>query len=876
MKIKYLYRCIALILMTALLPVFAYADFSAYSESDRETYMQDAALLQKLGVLDETPDITKTVTRSEYAKILVSLVLGECNISEETEIGFSDVGADNENAAYIYQGYNLRLFSGFDDGTYRPNDMIMVEDAVASLVKAMGYRILAEEKGGFPSGYLTVASQNGIFDGLDIYIGYNLTYGTFVRMLINSFGAEFLVPIYTNTSNDINYKKGENGFLERLRIEKKVGIVTANKYTHLTNDSTVAKNALDIDGQTYFTEEDYSDFLGYKVVFYVSSEGNRDEIVYIARKSSMNREKLITAEDLYSYSQRTYEYSEGDRNRRLTLPTRISIIYNGVCAAEPTAAMMKPENGEVRFVDNNNDGVYDVLFITDYETWIVKSVAAEDKRIYDMDKNGYLDLSEADFIHISDTDGNEITLPELKRYNVLSVTRSQNGRAAGIIVSSSTVKDVITSFSGDGKVEIGGKEYEVLDFVGIDRSCVGKSGTFFLDFMGKIAYFIDNTLSGMAIGFLVDAQTTNSAIDSKMMIKLYSTDERMLVLNCTERIKIDGVKYRDSEKAITALRKGETEISCQPVLYKTDERGDVTEINTPYNSADNPNAQPGSEETADSLRLLTKIVDAEDDVIWQNGSGLFNGKISASTDFILFNIPGSPKTANEREFSITEMSGLDEQPACESVEFYSADSNNLISSIGVMYGSSGSVKPGGAKYGVIANVATVLNEGNEVTKVTIEMHNGSRTVLFDPSDATVIGLSDGQTLHVGDFVEYYAGASGYISWMNVLYIHDSEDMNVKQGSYWAKSRAASGYVFSREKDIISISAEPISGELAQDTLDVQDLGRYKKIMQYDSKRNILFDITANEIYDWKSVGLEYSKIIYCTDQGTPLMMICYK
>ena len=873
MKMKYLYRCVSIILTAALLSVMAYADSAVYSRNDRETYANDAALLQSLGILDNIPDITATVTRGDYAKILTSLAFGECSIGKDADTGFSDVGTEDKNAAYIYQGCKFGLFSGNGDGTFSPDDMIKTEDATASLVKAMGYKTMAEQNGGFPNGYVFIANQNGVLNGLNVYIGYDLTYGALVKMIINSFGAEFFVPVYT--SEGISYEKGENGFLKQLGIEKRVGIVTANKYTTLTNDGFIAENMIRIDDKDYFTESDYSELFGYRVVFYVSTEGGRDEIVYIGIKSDMNSEKVIAADDLVGYSQRTYSYIDGNRNKQLTLPNNISIIYNGACAAEPTSAMMKPLDGEIKFVDNNNDGKYDVLFISDYETWVVKSVNTSDKRIYGMDKTAYLDLSETDFVNIVDTEGKETELSELKKYNVLSVLRSRNGRYADITVSRSSLRGKIDLFGKD-KIKIDGAEYKFSMDSGIDSSYVGKSGSFLLDFDDRVVYFIDGTFAQMTVGFLINAGCGKGTLNPKMKIKLFSSDEEMLTFDCAKRIEIDGIRYTDAEKAVAALKKGKAEIENQPVLYATDEDGNVSKIDTPYNSANNPNELPGSKETADSLRLLTKIIDSQDDVIWQNGSGIFNGKICTTNGFVLFSVSGNPKTASAREFSVTDMNSLDEQPSCESIELYSTDRNNLIAGIGVMYGSSGTSKPGGTRYGVVTGAATVIDNENEVTEVVVAGQYENSTLFLDVNDATVIGMSDGESLHEGDFIEYYAGASGYVTWIDVLHRYNAEGLNISHGAYWAKARAASGFVYSREDNVISVSADPIVGELDYSTLDIQNLDKYKKILQYNSERNIVSQITADDICDWKSMGSECSKIIYCTDQGSPIIMVCYK
>ena len=51
----------------------------------------------------------------------------------------------------------LSMLQGNGDGSFSPEEETTAEQAIKILVCALGYEPMAEEKGGYPTGYLTVA-----------------------------------------------------------------------------------------------------------------------------------------------------------------------------------------------------------------------------------------------------------------------------------------------------------------------------------------------------------------------------------------------------------------------------------------------------------------------------------------------------------------------------------------------------------------------------------------------------------------------------------------------------------------------------------------------------------------------------------------------
>ena len=98
-----------ILVLAMFCPMLTHAEGKLYSEQEKQRYEDHAALLIKLNILAEKMDFTQTVTRAEFARILVALASGEAAVSEEMDFGFADVNRETKYAEYISLGIRKRL-----------------------------------------------------------------------------------------------------------------------------------------------------------------------------------------------------------------------------------------------------------------------------------------------------------------------------------------------------------------------------------------------------------------------------------------------------------------------------------------------------------------------------------------------------------------------------------------------------------------------------------------------------------------------------------------------------------------------------------------------------------------------------------------------
>ena len=99
----------------------------------------------------------QNVTRAEMAKILCTLI--GAGTQGQVDSGFADVTAAHWASGYVKHAKGLGIIAGYNDVEFGPEDNVTYEQAIKLIVAALGYTYMAEDKGGYPSGYMMVAAD---------------------------------------------------------------------------------------------------------------------------------------------------------------------------------------------------------------------------------------------------------------------------------------------------------------------------------------------------------------------------------------------------------------------------------------------------------------------------------------------------------------------------------------------------------------------------------------------------------------------------------------------------------------------------------------------------------------------------------------------
>ncbi len=128
--------------------------------------------LFNLKVLVGYPDGTyrphNPMTRAELAAVTARLLPpGDDLAGAAAEHPFPDVPLEHWAVHYVAAAKRLAIFVGYPDGTFRPDQDATFAELVTVVLRATGHGPAAEARGPWPEGYLALAEDLGLLDGIE-------------------------------------------------------------------------------------------------------------------------------------------------------------------------------------------------------------------------------------------------------------------------------------------------------------------------------------------------------------------------------------------------------------------------------------------------------------------------------------------------------------------------------------------------------------------------------------------------------------------------------------------------------------------------------------------------------------------------------------
>lgn len=123
------------------------------------------------------------VNRAEMATI-VCRVLGQTENLSKSNV-FTDVPMEHWANANISKASELGIVGGYGNGKFGPGDQVTFEQAVTMIVRAIGEGVRANSNGGYPNGYLLVAREHNLLEGIQATQGQGLSRGAVAMLLYN-------------------------------------------------------------------------------------------------------------------------------------------------------------------------------------------------------------------------------------------------------------------------------------------------------------------------------------------------------------------------------------------------------------------------------------------------------------------------------------------------------------------------------------------------------------------------------------------------------------------------------------------------------------------------------------------------------------------
>ena len=209
-------RILSLLLTAVVLLGSAPAAFAASEVSDSviEQVVRAAGIM--VGDASGNMNLDKTVTRAEYAKMLVAASTYKDKVSGVSNSSpFSDVPYTHWAAGYIKTAVAQGWLTGYLDGSYKPDNTVTLEEAATGALKLLGYTT-EDFSGSYPYGQLALYESLGLDTKVTASQGTAMTRRNMMYLFYNLLNAETRDgQVYAQT---LGYTLNDNGEIDYLSM----------------------------------------------------------------------------------------------------------------------------------------------------------------------------------------------------------------------------------------------------------------------------------------------------------------------------------------------------------------------------------------------------------------------------------------------------------------------------------------------------------------------------------------------------------------------------------------------------------------------------------------------------------------------------------
>lgn len=743
-------------------------------------YQEAAEVLGALGIMvgDAESGLFRpddNILRSEMAKVSVySVGMEDVAARITTPTRFPDVVENHWANGAINVADQQGMVIGDDVGTFRPDDNVLFQEAVTIMVRALGYEPQAASNGGYPNGYMVTASSIQLLKGISAAASEPAKRGDVAQLVFNALTINMMEQ--TGFGTNVSYEVGKKTLLyDRLNVEKGYGQIKATSETGIDGGNNTSDDRILINDITFVEGKTTAkQLLGYNVVYYARIDTNSDEktLILVKPQDSKNKTLRIDAENISDITGSAetdkvltyWETTASNSTKTATIVAEPIYILNGKYTKTVDISKLKIETGNLILLDTDVNNIYDIVFINELTNLVVDTVSTVTGRITDKYNSGSLLLDKenesVDFAIVYDD--YDIELSELKEWDVISYTVSEDKKLIKAYVSRDSILGTVTQITDDGiKIDKADGIYEIAKSYPNEINIRDK-GRFYLDIEGKIAAvdenasFEEDNAGRGSYAYLVNAAISGT-VDEVLQFKLFNTSGQTVVLDGANKMRLGSEYGLSAKKMLEAMGK-DGNVTPQLITYETNAAGKVTGIDM---------AVDVTETGTPNIKKFSKNISASDQVYKSASSKVGNVTVADTT--LIFDIPEGSGTDTAKYAMRTKAVFSNDTPydilVYDLQEDYTAKVIIVTSTTGIANPESPIV--------IVTEMATGQNDEYETIDIASGYEDG-KAVELSAADTEVF-VKSGKKLETGDVFQYNTNADGAVDSITLLLDQSKKD-----------------------------------------------------------------------------------------------------
>lgn len=592
-----------LILLLLTITIFsnvAYAAEPTDNEDSANSFIpiqsQEYDALKAMNILTDElvdSDANAEISRGQFAGALYRLS-GLPEVKNANDIPFIDVNANTPYRDAIAYFYGSGVINGTESNLFMPNDSVTYAQAIKMSVDLLGYKEYVKLKyGEYPMGYIAMAQKLDLTKGIGISsYNDNISAQDIVKLLYNcGLTCVFEATVY-GSDGVASYQTDENRYL--LSVNSNIffgkGVMKSNGVVSLTKKEASHTNVI-IDDKTYSADElKYTDFLGYEVKYFYKEINGADTVLWLDADNT-NSILEIASEDLMpddgEYSLSRIIYWQNEKRRTAEINKYADVVYNNTLCNNYTIDKIKPKTGFIKLIDNDDDGAYDIVSVTEFDNILVKSVNVDRNLLVG---NYYsFSLDNYDTVKII-KDGEDIAINDINSNNLISYVESADKKIIYIYVNKPGVTETLksTTLSGEEKYTFESGSYSISNSLKkriedrtytLPKLTIGNRYKYYLDMSGNIGAIESATASPYSL--LVNAKADDGRFGSgdKAKLRLILSDGSDVTVVTADKLKINEESGKKGSELLNMIQDSSGNgIKRQVVKTVFNKNGELTEI----------------------------------------------------------------------------------------------------------------------------------------------------------------------------------------------------------------------------------------------------------------------------------------------------------
>ena len=679
-------------------------------------------ILKTLNIADLSSAPQKSVTRLDFAQYICRLL----RIAPSGKANFSDT--DSEYAAAIS---NSGYMSCISENIFGADIPIKTLDAAKVIADICGYKNLAVQYGGYPSGYESCVSSLKLTSGIS---NEYLTYADAALLLMRGL---FLDRYSQNTlSGDIK------SIAEETYSLREISGICESKNTGLT----VGSNQAVINGIEIYCENP-AEFEGRFVKAYYTDIKGEQSLIYAYKTKSdeytIQSEDIERSDNLLSL---TYSGAAGTKTERFAPNTKI--IYNGeyLCTASENALpSYEIEQGSITVVKNKSG--LDFVFIDESKTILAGRVSVTNESVFDILTDKTISLKDTDIFSSS---GDEISFSDICEYDTIKLYPSKDKNQKAYVSKAISIQGKISDITEE-KIRIGGDLFDYYKSIGnIKKIKVGSEAIFYFDKDYKALYGVN--INSEAYAYLANAVYNED--ENTVRLWIYSLTDGAIKCDAADKVtfcdsSVSAKSSRVNAKTLyNAIKDYSGIIRC-----KINENGCVSSISLPRIA--------GKREDPQNDGIFTKNFSKEN---CQQIFNTFYSRFSVTPSTLIVIVPQDRKNLDAYEM---KQYGTLLDDELYTVDIYDCNEKYEIGAAAIFKEPVYYNKPSG----VIKEItSSVDSDGNDCFGIVMYSQGSFKTVyakedmLCDNDAAYSFGTGDTHVsdLKCGDVISFHTNSDGYL------------------------------------------------------------------------------------------------------------------